>query len=158
MKTVFLTEEEFEKKDEIARLLFEDENDPRSSTYVRRLNRPPVNRLRIFFNISIIFFLPIVLFVLLRKLSDLSVGKAVAISMFILVSYVLVMLKRTVIGIVRIYQRYAPDSLRNKCRFEPSCSEYMILAIEKYGLLKGVRKGICRLKRCNINHGGFDFP
>lgn len=34
----------------------------------------------------------------------------------------------------------------------------MILAIEKYGLIKGLQKGICRLKRCNIDGGGFDFP
>ncbi|MBE6586778.1 MAG: membrane protein insertion efficiency factor YidD [Ruminococcaceae bacterium] len=67
-------------------------------------------------------------------------------------------MKRVVICSVHIYQRYAPDSIRNKCRFEPSCSEYMILAIEKYGLFKGVIKGIDRLKRCNTNDGGFDYP
>lgn len=31
---------------------------------------------------------------------------------------------------IKHYQKYVTDSLRNKCRFEPSCSEYMILAIE----------------------------
>ena len=72
--------------------------------------------------------------------------------------YVAVTAKRAVICGVRIYQRFAPDSVRNKCRFEPSCSDYMILAIEKYGLVKGLRRGIGRLKRCNVNGGGFDMP
>ena len=67
-------------------------------------------------------------------------------------------LKRIIICLVRLYQRFAPASIRNKCRFEPSCSQYMILAIEKYGLWKGMKKGIDRLKRCNANGGGFDEP
>lgn len=76
----------------------------------------------------------------------------------VLMVYILLAIKRMFICAIKLYQKYAPDSLRNKCRFEPSCSEYMILAIEKYGLLKGLQKGICRLKRCNIDGGGYDFP
>ena len=72
--------------------------------------------------------------------------------------YFVLTLKKAVICAVKIYQRFAPDSLRNKCRFEPSCSEYMILAVEKYGVIKGVIKGIDRLKRCNVDGGGFDYP
>ena len=59
---------------------------------------------------------------------------------------------------VKIYRKFVPDGLRNKCRFECSCSEYMILAVQKYGAFRGIRKGIHRLKRCNIDHGGFDAP
>lgn len=70
----------------------------------------------------------------------------------------LLCLKRIIICLIRIYQRFAPASLRNKCRFEPSCSQYMILSLQKYGLRKGLAKGTDRLKRCNIHHGGFDFP
>ena len=51
---------------------------------------------------------------------------------------------------------------RMKCRFEPSCSQYMILAIEKYGVIKGVLNGIKRLSKCNNRgdgmRGGFDYP
>lgn len=71
--------------------------------------------------------------------------------------YVLLRGKRALICLIQIYQRYAPASIRNKCRFEPSCSQYMILALEKYGLFKGLKKGVERLKRCNINYGGFDL-
>nr|WP_242939936.1 membrane protein insertion efficiency factor YidD [Ruminococcus flavefaciens] len=59
---------------------------------------------------------------------------------------------------IRVYQRYAPDSIRLKCRFEPSCSEYMIQSIQKYGLIKGLVRGMKRLSRCNIDGGGYDYP
>ncbi|MBR5314328.1 MAG: membrane protein insertion efficiency factor YidD [Clostridia bacterium] len=67
-------------------------------------------------------------------------------------------MKRILICLVQMYQRFAPDSIRKKCRFEPSCSQYMILSLKKYGLWKGLAKGIDRLKRCNTQDGGFDYP
>ena len=66
--------------------------------------------------------------------------------------------KRVAIWLVKVYQRFAPDKIRNRCRFEPSCSQYMILALEKYGFLKGLCKGIRRLFRCRPPHGGYDEP
>ncbi|MFA6306530.1 MAG: membrane protein insertion efficiency factor YidD [Patescibacteria group bacterium] len=43
------------------------------------------------------------------------------------------------------------------CRFHPTCSDYAIEAIEKYGFLKGGSKAIWRVLRCNpFNSGGFD--
>ncbi len=43
------------------------------------------------------------------------------------------------------------------CRFRPTCSDYAILAIEKYGLLTGGAKAVWRVLRCNpFNSGGFD--
>jgi putative membrane protein insertion efficiency factor len=45
------------------------------------------------------------------------------------------------------------------CRFEPSCSRYMIAALQKYGLLRGVWKGVGRVLRCHPWHpGGYDPP
>ena len=45
------------------------------------------------------------------------------------------------------------------CRFEPSCSRYMIGALRKYGLLRGLVRGIGRLSRCHPWHpGGYDPP
>lgn len=35
---------------------------------------------------------------------------------------------------------------------------YMIMSLQKYGLIKGLKKGIDRLRRCNINDGDFDLP
>jgi len=45
------------------------------------------------------------------------------------------------------------------CRFEPSCSRYMIEALRRHGLVVGLRKGIARLLRCHPFHpGGYDPP
>ncbi len=73
-----------------------------------------------------------------------------------IVSYFL--LKRLVIGAVLCYKAFAPLEVRNSCRFEPTCSTYMIMAINKYGLVYGVIKGIRRLLRCKPPNGGVDYP
>ena len=45
------------------------------------------------------------------------------------------------------------------CRFEPSCSRYMVIALQKYGLVRGSIKGIGRVLRCHPWHpGGYDPP
>jgi putative membrane protein insertion efficiency factor len=62
------------------------------------------------------------------------------------------------IGAIQIYQRLAPRRLRACCRFHPSCSEYAILAIEKFGCSAGVAKACTRILRCRPPHGGVDFP
>lgn len=67
-------------------------------------------------------------------------------------------LKHIVVFIIRIYQRYMPYDIRCNCLFVPNCSEYMILAIKKYGVYKGVRKGFNRLGRCHEPNGGVDYP
>ena len=72
--------------------------------------------------------------------------------------YCSIFLKRSLIWFVHLYQHYAPDRIRLKCVFEPSCSEYMILSIEKYGAIKGLIKGCIRLLRCHPPNGGRDEP
>jgi len=43
------------------------------------------------------------------------------------------------------------------CRFRPSCSDYAIAAVDKYGLVRGGAKALWRVLRCNpFNSGGFD--
>ena len=73
-----------------------------------------------------------------------------------IISYFL--LKRSVIGAVLLYKAFAPISVRERCRFTPTCSTYMIMAINKYGLFRGVFKGIGRLLRCKPPNGGEDYP
>ena len=68
------------------------------------------------------------------------------------------LLKRFLIGLVLIYKAFAPMSVRGRCRFEPTCSTYMIMAIQKYGLVYGVFKGIRRVLRCKPPNGGVDYP
>ena len=82
----------------------------------------------------------------------------IVIGIFSLVFTVVICFKRIMIGAVLLYQKYAPLKLRQACLFEPSCSEYMLLAIQKYGAVKGVWKGIGRLMRCRYPNGGIDYP
>ena len=69
-------------------------------------------------------------------------------------------LENFVISTIRFYQRHISPVLEEEgvgCRFEPSCSEYTIEAIEKYGVREGGFKGLCRILRCNpLNKGGHD--
>ncbi len=158
MKEIIFTEEQLQNLDEIGKGLFNDEQDPRSSAYIRKLKRPKVSLIKI---LLLFIFLPaVVLASLIVLLIHFGLPETTTffIAAVILLAYILLTTKRMFINVIKLYQRYAPDSLRNKCRFEPSCSEYMILAIEKYGLIKGIQRGIERLKRCNIDGGGFDFP
>lgn len=47
--------------------------------------------------------------------------------------------------------------LPSACRYHPTCSEYMLQSIKKYGTARGVARGIARLLRCHPFHaGGFD--
>ncbi|WP_184662895.1 membrane protein insertion efficiency factor YidD [Texcoconibacillus texcoconensis] len=61
------------------------------------------------------------------------------------------MCKSTLILLIKTYQRWLSPikPKRIKCRFHPTCSTYAIQSIEKYGPLKGAKKTINRLKRCN---------
>ncbi|MCD4734089.1 membrane protein insertion efficiency factor YidD [bacterium] len=60
---------------------------------------------------------------------------------------------------IRFYRRYISPAFAPHCRFTPSCSEYALLALKKYGLFKGLAKAIWRVLRCNPWGGhGHDPP
>ena len=62
-----------------------------------------------------------------------------------------------VIGALRIYKRWISPILPSACRYEPTCSVYMIQAVEKYGVWRGIGKGLKRIMRCHPFHqGGLD--
>jgi len=64
-----------------------------------------------------------------------------------------------IIACVRLYQLTLSPIFGRQCRFQPTCSNYMIQAVEKYGALRGSIKGIWRILRCNpLCRGGFDPP
>jgi putative membrane protein insertion efficiency factor len=67
-------------------------------------------------------------------------------------------MKTLIIKLIRLYQKFAPGKLRNSCRFIPTCSEYTILALEKYGLVSGLKKGVYRIYSCKAPNGGYDYP
>ena len=68
-------------------------------------------------------------------------------------------LSAVLIGSVRLYQILLSPLLGRQCRFEPSCSNYFIQAVRKYGPVKGAWRGFCRIGRCHPFHpGGYDPP
>ena len=66
-------------------------------------------------------------------------------------------MKKTAVFLIRSYKKYISPFLPKSCRFYPTCSEYAMDAINKYGILKGSIKSLYRILRCNpFNKGGYD--
>ncbi|MDX8408016.1 MAG: membrane protein insertion efficiency factor YidD [Mariprofundaceae bacterium] len=65
--------------------------------------------------------------------------------------------KRIVRGLVRAYQLCISPLLPSRCIHTPTCSSYMIEAVEQHGVLRGVWLGCKRLLRCHpFSRGGYD--
>lgn len=62
------------------------------------------------------------------------------------------------IGLVKFYKKFlSPLKLHHRCKYIPSCSQYALEALQKYGPFKGMRLAIWRILRCNpFSKGGFD--
>jgi uncharacterized protein len=67
-------------------------------------------------------------------------------------------MKRLMIKLIRIYQKYLSPLKRTcHCIYIPTCSQYAIEALEKYGVLKGGLLSVWRILRCNpFAKGGYD--
>ena len=59
------------------------------------------------------------------------------------------MIKRFFIGLVKGYQYLISPLLGQNCRYTPTCSQYSIQAIEKYGIFKGILLSIKRISKCH---------
>ena len=63
------------------------------------------------------------------------------------------------VGSIRVYQWTLSPLIGPACRFDPTCSRYMIGAVRKYGLIRGIGRGFWRLLRCHPwSRGGDDPP
>jgi putative membrane protein insertion efficiency factor len=66
-------------------------------------------------------------------------------------------MKRLLLALLRFYQYAISPMLGRSCRYYPSCSQYAVEAVEKYGALKGGWLGAKRVCRCHPWHpGGYD--
>jgi putative membrane protein insertion efficiency factor len=65
---------------------------------------------------------------------------------------------KILIAVIRLYQKYvSPLKAQRSCRFYPTCSQYAIDALKKYGALKGSWLAMKRLLKCHPFHpGGYD--
>jgi putative membrane protein insertion efficiency factor len=67
-------------------------------------------------------------------------------------------LRGALIAPIRLYQRAISPALPSRCKYHPSCSQYAVDAVRRYGILRGVVLAAWRLLRCNPwSHGGVDF-
>ncbi len=67
------------------------------------------------------------------------------------------MMKKLIIGMIYFYRNYISPLKAPSCRYIPTCSEYAVTAIEKYGVKKGGLMAIKRILRCHPFHeGGYD--
>jgi putative component of membrane protein insertase Oxa1/YidC/SpoIIIJ protein YidD len=125
---------------------------------LHRITRPRFSLIACLFD----FFLPPVLLAVVLPMVGvefyLDAAQVMLLFSVLLVAYVALRLRRLVIWGILIYQRFAPRHVRRACVFEPSCSEYMLRSLERYGLLPGIVKGVGRLMRCHEPNGGVDEP
>jgi uncharacterized protein len=67
-------------------------------------------------------------------------------------------LSRSLIFIVLLYRVTLGQVMGGHCRFQPSCSQYMIDAVKKHGPIKGAWRGIKRIARCHPFGGSGHDP
>lgn len=135
----------------------QQEKDPTSPAYKRVINRPKIHLFRTIIYLLITFSISAGVGIAVFFIFNNTLASFLSSGAFILI-FLVIHIKHVLIWIIKFYQRVAPEKVRRRCRFEPSCSNYMIMAIEKYGFFKGLKKGINRLKRCKPPNGGYDEP
>lgn len=66
-------------------------------------------------------------------------------------------MKKVILICIKEYQKFSPYKKYTHCRYIPTCSQYAIEAVEKYGAAKGSYLAIKRIIRCNpFSKGGID--
>jgi len=74
-----------------------------------------------------------------------------------MINFLKKLLSALLIGLVNIYRYLISPVIGPRCRFHPTCSSYMIEAIQRHGPIKGTWLGLKRLGRCHpYNDGGYD--
>lgn len=69
----------------------------------------------------------------------------------------MVFMKKLILKMIRVYQKYISPMSPPTCRFYPTCSQYAIEAVEEHGAIKGSYLATRRILKCHPFHeGGFD--
>jgi len=68
------------------------------------------------------------------------------------------MLRKGVVFLLRLYQKWISPFWGPRCRFYPTCSQYALEAVTKYGVAKGLLLSILRISRCHPWHPGGHDP
>ncbi|HIQ48640.1 MAG TPA: membrane protein insertion efficiency factor YidD [Aquifex aeolicus] len=68
-------------------------------------------------------------------------------------------MKKSLIFLLKLWQKAISPLYPPSCRYYPTCSDYAIMAVEKYGVVKGSLKALLRILKCNpFFKGGVDYP
>tara|TARA_X000000368_G_scaffold89176_1_gene68043 strand:- start:480 stop:701 length:222 start_codon:yes stop_codon:yes gene_type:complete len=66
-------------------------------------------------------------------------------------------MKKIIIFLIKVYQITLSPLLGSNCRFQPTCSQYMIEAINRHGISKGLNLGLKRISKCHpLGSRGYD--
>ena len=69
----------------------------------------------------------------------------------------MIILKKIIIAAIKIYRKFISPLKKPCCRFMPTCSEYAIEALSRYGVIKGLYLSVKRILRCSpLSKGGYD--
>ena len=127
----------------------------------RQLYRPNITYLKsaviILSTIVVLIILAVISYYALASLGFIF-KKVIYYSVFLLVAFI-IGARWLAILIVRLYQHYASEEIRRRCLLKPTCSEFAIIVIKKYGLLIGGIKTWIRLNyKCRGNVYYIDEP
>ncbi len=65
--------------------------------------------------------------------------------------------KSLLLGLIRAYQTVISPALPRSCKYHPTCSQYAVDALRRYGVARGLVLASWRLLRCNpLSYGGYD--
>ena len=143
---------------EKALAIFEKQQKENEYEISKRIKRPNISIKK---GLFVIITVSVTLFLLLHYVLSIYIESLGTRMLIVLAAGVLILLanmQKAAIWLILVYQKLAPDELRLACVFEPTCSEYMLMAIKKHGPCMGVIKGIKRLLRCHYPNGGVDNP
>lgn len=77
--------------------------------------------------------------------------------LFFLVQFVLDLMQKLLLLLIRFYQLAISPHFSRHCRFTPTCSQYAYIAITRFGVIKGTYLAVRRLLKCHPFHaGGYD--
>ncbi|ELK6697122.1 MULTISPECIES: membrane protein insertion efficiency factor YidD [Enterobacter cloacae complex] len=68
------------------------------------------------------------------------------------------MLRSLSFWLILLYRKHAPDNVRRRCRYHPSCSKYTFVSIKRFGFCRGWKIAFKRFQRCRPPNGGIDYP
>ena len=117
----------------------------------RKLHRPSLTYWQFALKWAAICIAEITLFVLILWMVhefEISFGISVLLFCGILMT-ILFLIRWLLVDCIKLYQHYAPEEVRRRCHMIPSCSDYAIISLRKYGLIIGLILSFIRLyKRC----------